>query len=91
MNRLSHSDFKLALMSCTTGKVYEYISEYRDLPLAELAVKFADCFVMEQPKSNETQALNSFSRKHNEPLRQAVARLQSLVDKALMACPVAKH
>ena len=91
MNHISHDDFKLALMSCTTAEVFEYISEYRDLPLAELAVKLADRFVTEQPISDATQALNSFSRKHNEPLRQAVARLQALVDKALMAFPVAKR
>ena len=91
MNHISHDDFKLALMSCTTAEVFEYISEYRDLPLAELAVKLADRFVTEQPISDANQALNTFSRKHNEPLRQAVARLQSLVDKALMAFPIAKR
>ena len=91
LNNLSHDHFILALMSCTTAEVFEYISEYRDLPLADLASKLADRFVTEQPISDATTALNNFSRKQNEPLRQAVARLQSLVDKALMAFPLAKR
>ena len=78
-------------MSCTTAEVCKFIPEYQDLPLAELAVKSADHFVTDQLISDAMQALNNFSREHNEPLRQAVATLQSLADKALMASPVAKH
>ena len=85
LHRLSHADFKLALLSCTTADVFDYIKEYKNLSLPELSRKLANRFVSEQPISDATSALNTFTRKTNEPLRQAVARLQSLVDKALMA------
>ena len=88
---ISHKSFVTALLSCVTDDVYLFINEYKDLELKKLAKRLANRFVTEQPLLDATNELHAFTRRHNEPLRQSVARLQALVDKVLITHPPAER
>jgi hypothetical protein len=84
-NNLSYKSFKTALISCTTGEVMQFISDnYDDLTLVELSKQLADRFVTGATLTEATYNLEHFKRKLNEPITQAVARLQSYLRKALI-------
>lgn len=87
-NNISHESFRLALFACLTGDTLEYALEYRQQPMPEFAKKMANRFIVENTVTDATHSLDNFSRKLNEPIRQAVARLQSFIDKALLTHPL---
>lgn len=82
--QLSYTEFKLALMSCLTGEVLEYCMENKTLSLTDLAQSLAQRFITETSFSDAMANLDRFSRRLNEPITQAISRLKSYVDKALL-------
>ena len=87
LKELNHANFKLALTACLTGDQYAYIEAFPTATVKKLAELLAARFITENVLADAIHDLDTFTRLPNEPIRQAVARLQSCLEKAIIMYP----
>ena len=87
LKELNHANFKLALTACLTGDQYAYIEAFPTATVKKLAELLAARFITENVLADAIHDLDTFQRLPNEPIRQAVARLQSCLEKAIIMYP----
>ena len=87
LKNLSHNHFKLALTASLTGDQYDYVLSFPKATVPKLAALLAARFVNENVLSDAIHELDNFQRNANEPIRQAVARLQTCLERAIVMYP----
>jgi hypothetical protein len=84
---MGYEKFKTCLFGLLHSEHFDYIRNYPDTTLPKLAVMLASRFVTESRFNDAVQDLDHFERKKEEPLRFAIARLRTSLEKASVIWP----
>ena len=91
LKNLTHNQFRLALTASLTGEQFDYVQSFPKATVPKLAALLAARFVNENVLSDAIHELDNFQRNANEPIRQAVARLQTCLERAIVMYPDAER